>query len=46
MASFMATLIRFDMVRLLGKKTFPGAYPSNLGLLKVAGFQAPLGGWF
>ena len=34
------------MVRLQGKKGFPEAYLSNLRLLKVAGFEAPLGGWF
>ena len=37
----MATLSRFDMMRLQRKGGTLGAYLSNLRLLKVAGFQDP-----
>jgi hypothetical protein len=39
--SIMATLSRFDMMRLRRKGITLGAYLSNLRLLKVAGFHAP-----
>src|SRR5271166_1993461 len=47
--SIMATLSRFDMMRLQRKGVTLGAYLPNPRLLKVAGFQvpnAPIAGWF
>ena len=44
--SIVATLSRCDMVRLQGNERFLEAYLPNLRLLKVAGFQAPIAGWF
>jgi hypothetical protein len=35
-----------DMVGLVRYGTYPQGYLSNRRLLKVAGFQAPIGGWF
>src|SRR4051794_34968585 len=43
--SLRAILSRFAMVRLLGQRGCPEAYRAHLSLLKMAGFQAPVGGW-
>src|SRR4051794_14492343 len=45
MLSVIAILSRFAMVRLLGQRGCPEAYRAHLGLLKMAGFHAPRGGW-
>ena len=44
--SIVATLSRYDTVELQGNEGFLEAYPPNLRLLKVAGSQAPITGWF
>jgi hypothetical protein len=46
MVSIMATLSRLDMACLAEYAGYSQGYLPNLRLLKVAGFQAPLGGWF
>ncbi len=46
MVSIMATLSRLDMVGLMRYGVYTQGYLPNLHLLKVAGFQAPIGGWF
>jgi hypothetical protein len=46
MVSIMATLSRLDMVSLGRYVPYTPGYLPNLRLLKVAGFQAPIGGWF
>jgi len=42
----MATLSRFDMACQMGYEPYPQGYRPNLCLLKVAGCQVPIGGWF
>src|SRR5262245_4404385 len=46
MVSIMATLSRLDMAALVEYERYSQGYLPDLRLLKVAGFQAPIGGWF